>query len=99
MSIGTNFCTAPVREWLASIPPKAEDPERELVPVWSDGEAGRADIRFDKLMPAASSKVQTGRGGRLEEITVGAHSQSQQKCVHTSMRSSHRFRKIKIISD
>lgn len=33
MSDGRDFCTAPVRKWLASIPPKAEDPEREPVPV------------------------------------------------------------------
>lgn len=33
MSGGRDFCTAPVREWLASIPLKAEDPEREPVPV------------------------------------------------------------------
>lgn len=32
MSGGRDFCTAPVREWLASIPPKAEDPEREPIP-------------------------------------------------------------------
>lgn len=37
MSDGRDFCTSDVRERLASIPPKAEDPDKEPVPVWSDG--------------------------------------------------------------